>query len=610
MESDPPHSSIERLLILVRNQPGTTSPGALRSSGASADDLRELRADGRIIEMLAPAPKPDRLGRQREALRLYPRGHQGPSVDVPRGLKGLSDSQLVEAILARPGWNVKRLAATLKVSRPVITGYRKGLSIAPMKREALIGAYLATRNEHRDSLAATDPPAQVRNTVTSHPGESPASVIGRAKKLKGFDIETAEDGWTGALHRNLVHIERRSFIDKAGHPRVRFEVLPGPGDGNEPDTKPISARTLATRRNELGLSQATLARLVCEKAPRTDPRVARGTIDSWERSGVPLARVPYVRAALDGFEPPEIDEVAAATAAISCLLSEEPGLAETQVIESHERAVGKTVATIRALQGMRDRGEVVSIPVFHHRSRSHQGLYLKAAAPPPSDPLTREELRRLRDAAGLSQGEAARICATEQFPISSSLWRQWDRGARQINQLLATHVRECLRSQPRADAPARGGRRRAPLDETVALFVSAVNDEPESTWNHLWKRCGERLDLPLARDRAFELGLVHVKLKADFNAAGRPIQRKVWYTGPAGSCDPVDLVSGSSLKDARSKAGLTQSEAADCFGVETSTLCGWERGHHEIPAARQEIARRLVSGGFVDSTTPGVGSKS
>jgi DNA-binding XRE family transcriptional regulator len=119
----------------------------------------------------------------------------------------------------------------------------------------------------------------------------------------------------------------------------------------------------------------------------------------------------------------------------------------------------------------------------------------------------------------------------------------------------------------------------------MALLLKGVQGGPGRPWHNLRQECGEREDLPKARDRLQALGLIHSRPRPGFDARHRAIVWDGWYPGPKPEEDPEAPISGEELGRVRRAAGVLQGTLAQQLGVSGPTLSGWERGRHSVPAA-------------------------
>lgn len=182
-----------------------------------------------------------------------------------------------------------------------------------------------------------------------------------------------------------------------------------------------------------------------------------------------------------------------------------------------------------------------------------------AAAEPPSD-LAREELRALREVAGLTPGELA-----ERLGVSAGAVRGWESGPAKIPQARAPEIRRAL---------AERSRERSLADEAAREILAVVARHPDIGRTELFERhVGERARSRTGLARALEDGLVHevlVELPHRGPYWGLRAGRAEGDEGPA--------LSAGELRRERQALRLTQRELAQAVGVTTSTVCGWETG--------------------------------
>jgi len=312
-----------------------------------------------------------------------------------------------------------------------------------------------------------------------------------------------------------------------------------------------------------------------------------------ERRGPSRARSSQLRELFATIEPPPtVDPVERAKSEIRDALTRHPGIGRTELLDHR---VGRRTANIQALAEMLDAGEVERRTVPHVRARRYKGLFLRGQ-PDAGPEITAAEIEALRERAGLTQQEAADLCSTPDHPVSKSSWRQWARGVRPVNQLLAPRIRERLGSLPPGDGAARSGAQRKPFPDTLALFVAEVGAVPGRTSAELRKACHGRRDFDEVRKYALEHDLVHVVEESRRNATGRAITSTCWYLGRTSTPAVAEVPqgAGATLKRARTAARLRQVDLSDRIGVNASTISSWERGSTLIHPAHWPAVRTFI----------------
>lgn len=488
---------------------------------------------------------------------------------VPAGRMDAVTAALAERPPAAAGATAIQQLVALVCAEPGLTA-RKLRARAPQLADCLEKAERAGL-VHREHVTVVDAGGRLYSRLRVQPGPPP--VADERPRLSGPDVAGLRHlhGWSrqGMAARLGVTRQWVAELESVGVPDARQEQL------RQLLVEPLSGVDLAVIRRGAGLRQAELAR-----------RLGRvpSTVHMWEhgRRPIPLAdavRIGHVLAAAKEEDPVD----AARRRAVEAITAAAPdGCTANDLsrVLSRGRRCGQTDAAAADTAGLELalRRRQVHWRQTWTRRRDGSWQVSRRLHPGPRRRLDDEqaisgtELRRAREAAGVSQSELAAGLSTVWGTVS-----KWERrGPRPIPPAVTTAARDVLESlaatrpDPRAQARTR-------------LCAAAATEPGLACWQ-LVHAAGYGKANPTAHavlDELLAAGELHLRLTPKRGAAGT---RLAVHPGPAPDVEQPTPLPASELRRRRLVAGLYQWELAAAVGVSQTAVAHWER--HGVPALR------------------------
>ncbi|MGI8749975.1 MAG: helix-turn-helix domain-containing protein [Thermoleophilaceae bacterium] len=378
--------------------------------------------------------------------------------------------------------------------------------------------------------------------IEASPGRSLRSV---AEALP-YDRRLAERAVARAVRQGAVH-ERGVVRHTSRGARVAAGLFPGAAP---PPATPIAGGVLRRLRERLVLGQAELA----ERLGVTPALVRR-----WERSEVPPAWRDAIGAVLRPLGAEADTREADLRRRVVEAVHAQPGVPRWGDLPRHLRSIERSHLS-QLLDALIASGELHERPM----DNGH-GAGLFAGAPPPEwepgPPIEADELRAMREWAGLPQKELA-----GRLKASVASVNAWERGTKPVPAYRRAQLRQVLAERkPPEPAPLRADelraeRRRIGWSQTELATQLGVRQTAVSTWER-----GEVVVPARYRD----------ELRALLAAA-----------------PSAPRVSGSELRRWRRAQGLTSQAVAELLGVARTTVVEWQQ--RGVPRERAMAVLELI----------------
>lgn len=448
---------------------------------------------------------------------------------------------------------------------------------------------------HREHVPVADAAGRRYSRVRVLSG--PAPVVDEDRpRLSGSDVAGLRHlrGWAqaGLADRLGMTRQRVAELERTGVPEARqgdlFRLLvegKPPADSGKSDAPPLAELDLVAVRERAGLSQAELARRLGYKAA--------APVNMWERGRRPLSlaqavRIGHVLAAAADEDPVDdarrrVIEVVTAAGPDGCTSADltrevsrgrrggQTGAAALDAAGLERALRRRQVHRRQTWTRRRDGGWIVS-PRLHPgpRRRVDDGQAMSGT-----------ELRRARQAAGVSQSELAAGLATAWGTVG-----KWERrGRRPIPPAVSVAARDVLEHLAAS--------RPDPLEQARARLRAAAVAEPGLAGWQLLHAAGYGKSNPTAQgvlDELVDAGELHLRLTPKRGGYGG---RLGVHPGPApeGHSSPASLP-GAELRRRRLAAGLHQYELAAAVGVTQTAVAHWERS--AVPALRATVVDQAL----------------
>lgn len=589
---------------------------------------RQLIADGEIVELLSDHT--DRLGRHKSIRVLSPPGRPAPPESHPMDASelrarldwlGMTVRELA-AVIEKNQFTVRNylnrrrpiplhLVGQLRsVTNPEVTAdeMRKAYRQAGWTRVYVAQRYFGRHHSQvahwengdrkipralqnvawrvvRDAALAVEQEerlekaiARIVEYVDEHPRVTRKMLLHtmRAKAKRGVQVSKpmAEKALRMAIDRGLIEESEGHTVDRRGRPtRRQFRLYPPGGSPNTPE--PMTGSELHARRLRVGLTRAELG-------PECGVTVAAVLLaERRQDRPIPLYWAEQAEKALAA-RPPQLPRRRTSRPGRSVLARRNqesirvellttaagrPGIPRYRLFS----AVGEGRDVKAALKDCLRSGELATAPTLDTRGRPYPGYYLPAAVPPPRDPgMTADELRLLREAAGLTKAELAARIGVGHQAIS-----KYESGERRID--------------ARREVALRDGCGRPPAPKSAATAVeqilARIDRHPGGALRtdllYLLKAHGENvLDEPLAA------GVVHWADTFDPDKNGRPQPRRRLRRGPQPATIPPAGLTAQHFRLLLQATGRSQSSFARQLGISQVTVNRWAA--EGVPPARRD----------------------
>lgn len=494
-----------------------------------------------------------------EPIRQFFGTTEPPPSTQPRDRVAEALALVVPAIAAEPGRQRSEVIASVDAPEPHTREAVKRALAEDLAHERRVprrradGLVRAMVGLFPGPAPAELPPVDLAVLVVPEAVAAIAAAPGRTRRQVAealpHDRRLGERAIARALRERRVH-ERGVIVRDSRGAHTPMVLWPG---ATPPAAQPIDGTVLRRLRERLVIGQSELARRL---------GVGAGMLRGWEAEQVP----PAWREAVAG----ELRQVAAAAEArdaelrqrIVDVVRERPGLPRWGELPGHLRHIERPLLA-RLLDELVAAGELHERVV--HRGRGGVGLF---AGPPPPEwepgpEISADELRTMREWAGLSQAELAQRLGAGVATVNA-----WERGAKPVPGYRRGQVRQALAERkPPEPAPV------------AAEMLLAERDRTGMTQAEL----ADRLGVSQVTISAWERGARPVPAEL------RDRVREMLAAAPT-----APRVSRAELRRWQEASGCSSEELAARLGVVGQTVGEWrQRG---VARDRAAEVRALIDG--------------
>lgn len=375
------------------------------------------------------------------------------------------------------------------------------------------------------------------------------------------DRRLGERAIVRALGQGLVHERGVVIRGRGSRTHVRMGLFPGAAP---PAAAPIPGEVLQRLRERLGISQPELAARL---------GVGPGLVRNWQRSEVPAAWRQAIGQALRSVSAEADAREAGLRRRILEAVRAQPGMPRWGELSRCVRSIDRG-----ELPRMLD--ELLAAGELHERPMDNgHGAGLFPGPPPaewePGPPISADELRAMRDWAGLTIRELA-----ECLHAGSQSIVTWERGRKPVPAYRRAQLRRILAERkppaPPQPAAAEVGAERRRVGRTLRA------ERLRAGWNQ--SELAELVGVTQTTVSQWERG-GHVVPESS-----RERLRELFAAAPT-----APRVSGSELRRWRRAHGLSSQALAYLFGVARPTVVDWQQ--RGVPRERAEAVRAALEAG-------------